>query len=113
MVRPGSTVSVVEGDADGTEPDYDLYLPFVCVESDGGPYEDRAFAAGWQCGEIAALLASAGDQIATFDTIVYRGVAAQLDLVAMDRGFVCTTEDTDEDDWVHVTFRPATPLPGM
>lgn len=45
--------------SDEHEADFGLVMPFVVVVSHGGPYEDAAFAAGWECGRIDEALTDA------------------------------------------------------
>ncbi len=95
-------------DQDRPEDDgYSLVVPFVACTSKGGPYDDDAFVAGFQCGEIdrtLTALAAVGGSRATFT--VYASLVGQLELVAMNRGFpVVTVEECAEaSEWVQVTF---------
>ena len=65
-----------------------LVFPFVVCQSNGGPYDDDAFTAGYQCGQIDRSLAAAAAVGATSMTCtVYTTLIKQLELVAMNRGF--------------------------
>ena len=83
---------------------YGLSLPFVCVESVGGPYEDEAFVAGFQVGSIVAALSSASTQY--LDATVRSGVVDQLDLAAVAHGYQMTREAWSEapEEWTFVKF---------
>lgn len=38
------------------EPELSLVMPFVVCTSEGGPYEDESFVAGWDLGTLDARL---------------------------------------------------------
>lgn len=95
----------------------ELVLPFVVVESRGGPYEDQAFTVGYAAGHIAARLEVAqllGTDALTYP-IVRRALLPQLDLIAMHFGFghMDASEASDHipasDEWCSVTFRRQRP----
>lgn len=66
----------------------ELVLPFVLVASVGGPYDDDAFAAGWQCGDIDRTLAQVPDTVDRLHWPVFRtALHRQVDLIAMRYGF--------------------------
>lgn len=85
-----------------------LVLPFVACQSKGGPYEDTAFAAGFQCGEIDRALAAAVAASATTVRfpMVRTALLPQLELIAMHRGYTKVAADVSGDwpDWCVVTF---------
>ena len=101
-------------DLDKPEPEgYGLLYPFVCVTSKGGPYDDQAFTAGVQVGQIdraltVALAAGADRLRATVRT----DLVEQLELVGMARGFpvLIATQVTETaeypamPEWTFVTF---------
>lgn len=92
------------------EADYGLVMPFVACTSQGGPYDDAAFVAGFECGQIdraLQVIAAAGGNTATFT--VGTDVVKQLELIGMNRGFpIVHTEAAFEGekyaDWHTVTF---------
>ena len=86
--------------------EYDLVMPFVVVASKGGPYPDDAYVAGYEMGRIAAWLAQAPpDHQATIRT----DNVPQADLVAMQYGYRCTAERSEElPEWTHVKFESTT-----
>lgn len=99
---------------------FELAMPFVAVESNGGPYPDAAFGAGFMMGRVDACLevsASVGrTQYPPADghILVVRNLLPQLDLIAMRHGFVtehCVSigGEDDADDWVAVRFRRGGP----
>lgn len=87
------------------EASYGLIMPFVCVESVGGPYDDEAFAAGWHCAQIDEALA-AGRPGDVAHVSVRTTIVGQLDLIALRRGFVMVATPTDHDEWTSVAFHP-------
>jgi len=89
------------------EPTWGLVVPFTACTSKGGPYEDQAFVAGFQCGEIdkaLTVIAAAGGERATFT--VRTPLVPQLELLAMNRGFPVMAAIVVEDypEWTVVGF---------
>lgn len=85
-----------------SEPVASLEMPFVVCSADGrGPYDDEAFSAGYQTGELHMTLLQGG--IAELETQVRTATLPQLDLIAMRSGFSLTAEPLD-DAWSHVRF---------
>lgn len=86
------------------EPTYELVMPFVVCATQGGPYEDRSFVAGYELGCIAAdpaLVGSTGRHIRTESV-------PQADLIAMHHNLSCEVGDADESgEWTHVRFHVA------
>jgi hypothetical protein len=85
--------------------EYELVLPFVACRSKGGPHEDEPFVAGFECGSIDARLAY--ERPDRLNVTVRRDSLAQLDLIAMHRGYrmhdVYIVRPGDE-EWTVVTF---------
>jgi hypothetical protein len=87
-------------------------VPFVVCRSQGGPYDDDAFVAGYHAGQIGQALTTAATVGACRLRFTVRTeMVKQLDLIAMDRGFTLTaapveeTEDHDAmPDWTYATF---------
>ena len=83
------------------EEEWALVVPFVVCTSQGGPYDDDSFVAGFQAGQIdqalAVLSVSGGDR---YHTTVRTALMPLLELIAMNRGFGTVTagEVTDTDD---------------
>jgi hypothetical protein len=93
-------------------PQYELVLPFVLVTSKGGPFDDDAFVAGWQCAEIDQALTALAPWGATMAKTVYAQVVPQLDLIAMKHGYAMeTTLERDgeplPEGWAIAAFRPS------
>lgn len=91
---------------------YDLVIPFVACKSQGGPYDDQSFVAGYQAGRIDAALTSlkpvGGTELrATIRTDLTR----QIDLIAMHHGFSMTLLPCEEaPGWTFATLRRADTL---
>lgn len=81
---------------------YEMVMPFVAVQSKGGPYDDAAYVAGYQMGLLDAELSGS-----VFDQGRAIGVAnrAQADLIAMRHGFIAEFTDEEVEGWVCMTIR--------
>ena len=85
----------------------ELVLPFVACVSNGGPYDDDAFTAGYQCGRIDSALKAAKAVGATSATYtVYTTLVKQLELIGMHHDFpnVTAEESPETPEWSFVTF---------
>lgn len=87
---------------DDCEEHYELVMPFTCVRSVGGPWDDDAFCAGVQLGEIMTRVAAGKPVTGVY---VKRALVDQLDLVAMRHGYALVSEPWDE-HLAHVTLTP-------
>lgn len=88
--------------------EYSLVMPFTpAVLSGDGPYDDNAFVAGYQCGQIdRSLQVIRAAQGTGMESMVYTPLIPQLELIAMRHGLVLETEDTGTEGWTFVKFRP-------
>lgn len=86
--------------------EFGLVMPFIACESQGGPFDDGAFTAGAQLGQIMAELAQMPACADVYRRYVDTRLVAQLDLVAMDAGFILEHEAWDEypNEWTLATF---------
>jgi hypothetical protein len=87
---------------------YELAVPFVVCTSVGGPYDDDAFVAGFQAGQIdQALQAASVARASEVRFTVNAELVRQLELIAMHRGFPVMAAEAAEDapGWSFVTFR--------
>lgn len=91
---------------------YELVMPFVVCQSQGGPYEDEAFVAGWRLGQLdrtlehdATLDAPADPNMAT----VHPAEMPLVDLIAMKHGYTVVAVPWSEapGDWLYVEFQRA------
>lgn len=98
------------------EDSWGLLVPFTCVNSRGGPFDDDAFVAGMQVGQAdraLQMLAASNADHASWTTVVDARVVDQLELLAMHRGFpvLDVVYPPGSEGWAQVTFRTAKELP--
>ena len=88
-------------------PGYELVMPFVVCRSQGGPYDDGAFVAGFECGALEARLTIG--RPASCELYVRTASLPQIDLIAMRHGYQVEAEpwDEDPDEWTHVLLAVA------
>lgn len=86
---------------DDREHSYELLLPFRCVASVGGPFDDDAFTAGFQAGQLYQKLSNPVLRGAT--EMVYEALEEQADLIAMAAGVSVEVLWRGE-GWVHLGF---------
>jgi hypothetical protein len=94
-----------------TEDGWGLVVPFVVCRSQGGPFDDDAFVAGFQAGGIdKALAAGAVVGASSLRFTVRTDLLRQLDLLGMHLGFTMTTVEAEDDTegWSHVEFQRET-----
>jgi hypothetical protein len=94
---------------------HELVLPFVVCRSVGGPFDDDAFVAGFQAGQVDQALHAAKVARATeVRFTVNSTLVKQLDLIAMNRGFpvVDAVPSEEAPEWVFMTFRTEPADPG-
>lgn len=90
------------------EDSHELLMPFVVAESNGGPYDDEAFSAGFAAGRIdgqlQTLAGAGGTRSATH--LVYTELLPQLELIGMRYGYptMVTAYSEDYGEWAQVTF---------
>lgn len=87
---------------DGNE--FGLVMPFVACTSQGGPYDDDSFVAGFTCAFIEAMMAEPHGY--TIERAVPPALLPQLDLIAMRHGWTLTSLPWEEapDEWALATF---------
>ena len=81
---------------------FELLMPFLAVESKGGPYDDQAFTAGYQMGNINGLLEDRRIAATTF--IIYQPLKEQADLIAMRFGYTMEVLHDDSEEWMQVGY---------
>lgn len=95
--------------ADEPEDDrYELVVPFVVCTSVGGPFDDDAFVAGFQAGQVdQALKTAAVSRAREVSFTVNSELVKQLELIGMNHGFPVITAEPSEGapSWTFVTFR--------
>lgn len=86
---------------DGCDEGYELVMPFVLAESNGGPYDDEAFTIGYECGFLDGFLKNGGMEQGTIT--VHRVSIPQLDLIAMRHGYSIEEQEAEtEDGFAHM-----------
>lgn len=78
--------------------DFGLIMPFVVCKSQGGPYDDQCFVAGYELGFIDALLTS---KISLLERYLRTDSLPLVDLLAMRHGYSIASKPWDEhpDEW--------------
>jgi hypothetical protein len=102
---------------------YELLTPFVVCASNGGPYDDDAYVAGWEMGALAERLSIGVAHLGFIPPAIMVIRAAnvpQMELVAMSYGLVLYVLDDDDlaewglppnvDGWAQVQLQPARPI---
>ena len=98
---------------DDEAPGREILMPFLPVQSKGGPHEDNAYTAGWEMGmlwhrlETACMIGIPSEG----SLAIRRDNREQADLIAMHFGYVAEFHDYD-DDWTTVTFTAGTEVDG-
>lgn len=80
--------------------EWELLVPFVVTRSQGGPYDDDSYVAGFELGRICGSFL----HIVSMDCPVHTGNLPVLDLAAMREGFTMTTLEEIDDTWTQVRF---------
>ena len=84
--------------------EFDLVMPFLLVESNGGPYDDAAFVSGYRMGLLDADLSSG----ITTPRVIDAQEFDQADLIAMRHGYTMASSDPLPEDpqspWLWVEF---------
>lgn len=95
----------------GDEPEHEhqwgLVVPFTCVTSAGGPFDDLAFCAGFDAATRHAAMRLGPRE--PFTVAIRCELRAQMDLLAMEAGWTMAVEDdnsTPNDEWLTATFTP-------
>lgn len=84
-----------------------MVMPFLVVQSKGGPYDDEAFTAGWAMGSLDAKLESlAIDPSGVYEigVTVPTECVSQIDLIAMKHGFMCAYVLTGDPIWTRAVL---------
>lgn len=85
---------------------YEPVMPFVLVQSQGGPFDDGAFVAGMTCGSLdQELVLTAALQTLPRERYIDARFIPQVDLIAMRHGYQIRIGDLDEPSgWPVVEF---------
>lgn len=91
-------------DDDGAE--YGLVMPFVVCASRGGPYDDAAFVAGYEMGQLAEhLRVAAAIGVMEYRATLREASKPQVDLIAMQHDWVVERWNDEFPEWGVVTFK--------
>jgi hypothetical protein len=96
--RWGIAGATVSDEPEDQATEMSLVMPFVNVASRGGRYDDDAFAAGWEMGDLDSYLEH--QRPAVYEKTIREGNAEQADLIAMHWGYRAATETTEIDEWL-------------
>jgi hypothetical protein len=88
----------------------ELVMPFVVCQSEGGPYDDVSFVAGYTAGLLDADLRSAAWARVERGFPIPTPLVPQADLIAMRHGYAleATPWDDAPEEWTFVTFVAST-----
>jgi hypothetical protein len=88
------------------EVDFELAVPFVVCTSQGGPYDDAAFVAGFYTGSVdRALQVGKVAEAPVVQAVVPSTLLNQLELIGMHRGYpTMRTRVSDDPAWTYVQF---------
>lgn len=75
-----------------------MKLPMIVTTSQGGPYDDEAFQAGYSLAMVHVSLADPDFQAPSFVVPAYSASVPQLDLIAMAYGW-STKVLHEQDEW--------------
>lgn len=87
------------------EAEFDLVMPFVVCESNGGAYHDDSFCAGFHLGQIDAQMEAGLVGPGTALTVRTPSVP-QLDLIAMRHGHALDVAVSDQEWTTALIVRP-------
>lgn len=83
-------------------------MPFLPVESRGGPHDDDAYAAGWEMGQLDNYLRYGLPVV--HDLSIHVENAEQAELVAMSNGYRAVMEP-GSDGWCSLRLTRTTDIP--
>jgi hypothetical protein len=87
-------------DQGGEDIGYELVMPFQPVISNGGPYDDDAYVAGYEMGRLDAMLAAA--KFPDEGQPIHGDNREQADLIAMRHGYMGEFTNDNGDGWVYM-----------
>ncbi len=93
-------------DPDPQDVSTELEMPFVVCQSQGGPYDDESFTAGYTAGLLDADLRSAGWARVERGFPIPTQLVPQADLIGMRHGYTIETTPWEDapDEWTFVAF---------
>lgn len=91
-----------------SEGEFELLMPFVLCKSNGGPYDDSAFVAGWRLGALESKMEAArAFGLDVPPQPLYPSDRPQVELLAMKYELEVHVQEHDE-HWSIYRFLPAT-----
>ena len=85
---------------------YELIMPFLPVQSRGGPLDDNAYAAGFEMGALDAQLSLQHFPFPDVDITIHTVNIEQADLIAMRYGYAVELSTPDPTNtWRHLKLR--------
>lgn len=84
--------------------DHGLVVPFTSLASSGGPYEDKAYAAGWEMGALMALLSLHREHVHVHAQMIREQNREQAELIAAHNGYTVAFSAAG-DGWLLVSLR--------
>jgi hypothetical protein len=81
--------------------EYGLIMPFVGCQSQGGPYEDDAYVAGYEAGVLDSRLEY--EKPLQLHLMMHIDNLRQLDLIAMRRGYRMMKKESNG-GWIDLVF---------
>lgn len=91
-----------------TPAEFGLIVPFIVCATNGGPYDDGPYCAGYEAGTIAVVLASLPPEITQAERTVRTDNLPQIDLIAMQHGWTVNAATTEWPEWTTVAFKRET-----
>lgn len=88
--------------SDDEESGYEIVMPFLPVQSNGGPHDDDAYVAGYEMGLLDAQL---GGTVYDQGRAIHTENRDQADLIAMRNGFTADFTDEEIPGWVCMSVR--------
>ncbi len=85
---------------DEDEVTFGLVMPFVVAQSQGGPFEDQAYIAGYEMGLLAAELEHSRPHY--LRRTLHTANLRQVDLIAMRYGYSLRSQVCPQADWTEV-----------
>lgn len=83
---------------------YELVIPFLPVQSEGGPYDDLAYTAGFEMGALYARL-EAETSPGPIGITVHHENQQQADLIAMRHGYTTEFKGKTVHGWVSLLLK--------
>lgn len=95
-------MGIYDSDNEDEGTNYDLLMPLVVCQSNGGHYDDEAFVAGIRYGMWVSLLKLSPYSHANYES---PHLVSSLELLAMSEHYTMTVSEPTEDGfWVLVTM---------